>query len=401
MRNVTKALVAVTLVATGLMLPGGAVGASHTEAGPGRQPIRLPGRRVAIYNLVGNVEVVPGTGDTVEVDVRPGGPDAGKLRIATGEIDGRQTLRVIYPADVVLLVPSLFERLETARGLRVHDDGTFGAAVEPGGRQVMLATPSLVDAKTGNVFTGTGDVVISGVENLTLDVRRCGLVLPGRRMEAYAHLTVRVPSERHVELHMGMGAVNASGARGALEVAIGHGDVSVRVPRGLGAKVDLHTAGGGDVDVRVPLTNAVREANRVHGTLGDGSGHVHVKTDYGRVRLLPARQREEQPRLPDRKREERAQRQREWDKVRKRVERLLNDMAEHVHAGDMDTAHNTLIKAHSVAQQLPHHPLQECTPAELDKLLQTIQWLRQSLEKSHLLPGQLTRRQLEDLLTDP
>ena len=54
---------------------------------------------VAIYNLAGEVNVVQGSGNDVVVEIRRGGADSKELRIATGVIDGRNTLRVIYPGD--------------------------------------------------------------------------------------------------------------------------------------------------------------------------------------------------------------------------------------------------------------------------------------------------------------
>ena len=54
----------------------------------------LPGTEVAVYNLVGSVEVVPGAGSAVVAEVTLRGPDAGRLRIEKGSIRGRETLRV-------------------------------------------------------------------------------------------------------------------------------------------------------------------------------------------------------------------------------------------------------------------------------------------------------------------
>src|SRR5258705_7969758 len=77
---------------------------------------------VAVYNLVGAVRVEAGEGG-VAVQVTRAGADAARLRVAQGEIDGRATLRVIYPED----------RINPGSGrpggsttLRVREDGTFG-----------------------------------------------------------------------------------------------------------------------------------------------------------------------------------------------------------------------------------------------------------------------------------
>ena len=61
----------------------------------------LEGDEVAIYNLAGSLTVEPGTG-TVSVEMVRGGTDAAKLTVERGEIDGRETLRVVYPADLIV-----------------------------------------------------------------------------------------------------------------------------------------------------------------------------------------------------------------------------------------------------------------------------------------------------------
>ena len=83
----------------------------------------LKGDSVAIYNLVGELRVEAGTGSDVTVEVQRQGADAAKLDIQSGPPRGRETLRIIYPDDVIVMP-------EWGRGwnttLRVRDDGTFG-----------------------------------------------------------------------------------------------------------------------------------------------------------------------------------------------------------------------------------------------------------------------------------
>src|SRR5436189_2294382 len=83
----------------------------------------LKGDSVAIYNLVGELGVEGGSGSDVVVDLQRGGADAAKLQVESGPLRGRETLRIIYPDDVISMP-------ERGRGwntpLRVRDDGTFG-----------------------------------------------------------------------------------------------------------------------------------------------------------------------------------------------------------------------------------------------------------------------------------
>ena len=76
----------------------------------------------AVYNLVGTLRIEPGEGAVV-VQVTRAGADAAQLKIGQGDIDGRSTLRVVYPSD---RVRSGSIRSNGSTQLRVRDDGTFG-----------------------------------------------------------------------------------------------------------------------------------------------------------------------------------------------------------------------------------------------------------------------------------
>src|SRR6266545_685084 len=61
----------------------------------------LKGDSVAVCNLVGELRVEPGPAGDVAVEIRFGGADRGQLKVETGVLRGHETLRVIYPADVI------------------------------------------------------------------------------------------------------------------------------------------------------------------------------------------------------------------------------------------------------------------------------------------------------------
>jgi len=63
----------------------------------------LKGDSVAIYNLVGELRVEPGSGSDVVVQVQRGGEDSAMLEIQSGPLRGRETLRIIYPDDVIIM----------------------------------------------------------------------------------------------------------------------------------------------------------------------------------------------------------------------------------------------------------------------------------------------------------
>lgn len=229
----------------------------------------LKGDSVAIYNLVGELRVDAGTGSDVVVDVDRQGAGAGKLDVQSGPLHGRETLRVIYPEDVIL-VPELGRGSSTT--IRVRDDGTFG------------------DDGSGHHshgFFGEG--------------REVRIVGRGHYdgLEASAALHVSVPAGKNIALHLGVGKtfvsnvdgvlhvyvasadVTADRTKGSLHVATGSGDVNVRTAAG---EINLET-GSGDV------TLSGMEGSRL--TLNTGSGNVtvtdakapnvHVETGSGDV----------------------------------------------------------------------------------------------------------------------
>lgn len=222
----------------------------------------LRGLDVALYNLAGAVQLEPGRGDAVTVEVTRGGADLGRLRVAEGELRGRATLRVIYPGEEI--------RYPAVRNgsteLRVRDDGTFDGDDEHGdrGRRVRIS-----DDRGG--------------------------------VEAWADLKVAVPAGRNLTLHLAVGKVTATnvdgrialhaaaapisvnGARGQLEVEVGSGDVRLT-----GAQGEVRvTTGSGEVEVTQAKGRAL--------SIETGSGSVaasaleadqlEVETGSGDVRM--------------------------------------------------------------------------------------------------------------------
>ena len=187
----------------------------------------LRGDRVVIYDLVGEVRIVEGSGRDVEVEVTRQGADASQLRVETGDISGTPTLRVIFPFDQV--------NYETERGsynisdLRVRDDGTFGHGV--GGRRVRISSRSGADAA--------------------------------------ANLVVRVPSGTRLDLRLAAGSVIAEGTRSDLNLDVIAADVTAKGTRG---DLLIETASGG-VDV------------------SDAEGNLDVDTGSGSVDVVRVRAR--------------------------------------------------------------------------------------------------------------
>jgi Putative adhesin len=187
-----------------------------------------------VYNLVGNLRIEGGEGH-VSVQVTRAGADAGKLTIGQGEIGGRPTLRVIYPADRIRSGRTS-DRGSTQ--LRVRDDGTFGSE--------------------GDEFHEHGR---DGHRHEGDEGRRVTIGDDG--LDARADLVVRVPRGERVAVHLAVGAVTvanvdgelrvhtqsapvtASGTRGTLSIDVGAGEVRISDAQG---ELNVDT-GSGSVDV--------------------------------------------------------------------------------------------------------------------------------------------------------
>lgn len=196
----------------------------------------LPGDDVAVYNLAGVMRVEGGTGSEVTVEVTRGGADASRLRIESGRIGGRETLRVIYPDRRIVYRQSDSNRWRSRTTLRVDDDGTFGDGSSRDGRSV--------------------DIVSSG-----------------DGLEAYADLRVVVPRGKRVSVYLGVGEAKIENVDGDLLVDVSAAPVTSTHTRG---KLTLDTGSG---EVRV--TDAEGEIN-----LDTGSGSVEVSNVRGtRLRM--------------------------------------------------------------------------------------------------------------------
>lgn len=222
-------------------------------AGPlmAQQPERyvLDGDEVAIYNLAGLLQVDAGKG-AVEVEVTRGGADASRLKVAQGEIDGRQTLRVIYPNA---LVHYAVGKGRNRTDLRVRDDGTFGDSDDG-------------DHKHDHDRSRDG-------RRITIDFEPGGL-------DAHADLKVKVPSKGSVCLHLAVGQVTVTNVDGDLRIDVSSAPVDVTGFKG-SLMVDV---GSGNVratqvdgDLIVDTGSGSVEVSKVRGkrlSIDTGSGEV-------------------------------------------------------------------------------------------------------------------------------
>jgi lia operon protein LiaG len=221
----------------------------------------IAGEEIAIYNLAGNVTIEPGSGSATVLVTRSGA-GAGKLSVAQGELQGRNTLRVVYPADRIVY-PAMGQGSST--DLKVRSDGTFG---------------------DGDIHRWHDDH--DDDDDRQDSGRRVRIVGAGDGLEASADLRIQLPPGGRTSVYLAVGKVavanvdgrltidghsapvSASGTRGTLLIDVGSGPVSVTGARG---------------DLSVDTGSGPVEVSRFEGTelsVDTGSGDVtasEVKTD--------------------------------------------------------------------------------------------------------------------------
>lgn len=204
-----------------------AVALLSSIAGAQTERRTLPGDRIAIYNLAGRLRVQAGSGSAVTVDITRGGRDGSRLTLASGDIRGANTLRVVYPSDRIVY-PDMGYRSRT--DLRVNGDGTFD------------------DHNNGRDWYREDRVEIRG---------------SGTGLEAFADLLVSVPKGQRLSVHWGVGEATVSNVDGDLNISVASARISTEHTRGY---LNLDTGSGA-----VSVVDAQGDVN-----LDTGSGSVTV-----------------------------------------------------------------------------------------------------------------------------
>ena len=171
----------------------------------------LSGDDVAIYNLAGAIRIEGGSGGgEVVVEVRRMGSDGDRLKVATGAVRGRETLRVLYPERRIVFRDGE-RRWGGETSVSVDDDGTFGDGRGDGWR----------------------------------DRDRYEIRSSGSGFEGYAEVRVVVPKGKRVAVHLAAGEASATNVDGDLVIDVHAARVTTSRTRGA---LDLDT-GSGEVSV--------------------------------------------------------------------------------------------------------------------------------------------------------
>jgi DUF4097 and DUF4098 domain-containing protein YvlB len=254
-----------------LLLVGalGGIGSGLEAQQPEQYTIR--GDEVAIYNLAGQVRIEPGPGPAVTAQLTRGGAEASKLKVARSETDGRQSLRVIYPADKIQY-SAMTDGSSTQ--LRVKEDGTFNDSDSDDdghehhkrheeGRQVTIAKSGGLDAhadlkvtvprgKEVAIYLAVGKVTAANVEgDLKIDASNAPVTSSNSRGD--------------IDIDVGSGAVQVTKQSGELQIETGSGEVSVSDVSG--ESVSIETGSGG-------VSGSNVKSNEL--SINTGSGDIDV-----------------------------------------------------------------------------------------------------------------------------
>ena len=174
----------------------------------------------------------------------------------------------------------------------VTTSGTRGALrLDTGSGEV-----SVTDAEGDvDLDSGSGASTLSGVRGRLLNidsgsgsVTARDLTVEELRVDAGSgEVTLERVGAPDIRLDLGSGSTDialTSDVR-SLIVDSGSGSVTLRVPEGLGAQVEVD-AGSGGLDLQVPVTTRRISRDAFSGTIGDGEGRITIDAGSGRVRII-------------------------------------------------------------------------------------------------------------------
>ena len=251
-----RALLGLSLLA----LAAGAAGAQRSDFQWSKS--EAAGTVVAVHDINGDINYVPGTGSTVEVTAVRHGSDAGIYTVVK-EYSGKVVVCVLWHDT---------DESCDEDGSHMHShDRHWG---DRGSMDVTVKLPASMVADAGSV---SGDIRIDGAHG---DVQAATVS---------GDVTLRDLHATSVHATTVSGDVNAAiselSGSGPLHFRSVSGDVTVSVPTGLDADFSMSTVSG-DLDTDFPLTLNGRMGRRnINARIGKGGRELSVSTVSGDVRL--------------------------------------------------------------------------------------------------------------------
>jgi lia operon protein LiaG len=185
-------------------------------------------------------------------------------------------------ADLRLSASSGRVTVRDVKGNLVASTGSGGVDVRgANGDDVRISsgsggiTVNEVSGKRLKVETGSGGVTGGGLTSEDLEI-------------GSGSGSIRVDDARAPRAHLSSGSggirVGFASPVKSLDATTGSGGVTVTLPGAVNADVDVETGSGG-IDSDFPVTVNRMERNRLRGQIGDGSGHIRIRSGSGSVHL--------------------------------------------------------------------------------------------------------------------
>jgi len=237
----------------------------------GRWRDRADGRKITVRGDGPGLEAAA----NLEITVPPGrklGIYLGVGRLEASNIDGDLSLDAMS-ADIAA---------RQTRGALDIDTGSGDVILESVVGRVSLDS-------------GSGDVTVNGLADGVLEIDTGSGAVLGSRLVASevdidtgsGDIRLEGVTSPRLALETGSGSVRAelAGPIEVISVESGSGDVTVRLPQGVGATVDLET-GSGDFTLDFPLELVRKADGALRGRLGDGRGRIEIETGSGDISLI-------------------------------------------------------------------------------------------------------------------
>lgn len=249
--------------------------------------VTLTGSRVGIWNVAGKITLGPTTGRSVEVTVTRHGSDAAQLQVAHGTLNGRETLRVIYPGDAVVYSDPMQGRGRWRTEFDVNDDGTFGGDSDDhwgrGGHRMRVSG-------SGSGTDASADLDIKVPAGQEIKIILAVGEMSARNIDGKVSLDTHgadvtaTTMKGTLDIDTGSGDVRVDGMEGSLNVDVGSGDVTLSNVRGDDLEVDT---GSGEVRGTGIAADALKIDTGSGGVTLDGlvAQDAHVDVGSGDVEL--------------------------------------------------------------------------------------------------------------------
>jgi lia operon protein LiaG len=207
---------------------------------PTPQRLVLRGPVVATWNLAGSTSITAGSGNSTEVIVTLHGRDADRLRVERKDVDGHETVTVVYP-DETIVYPAMGRSNST---FNYQQNGRWGQGGGWGSRRARVrGSGSGVEAWADLEIRVPRDVMMEAHQAVGM-VRGRDLAVDDLLIETMAATTELERVTGDVRIDAGSGDVTGRTLSGKVTVDIGSGTTELRTVRSDRVTID---AGSGRV----------------------------------------------------------------------------------------------------------------------------------------------------------